>query len=351
MGSNLTKRLKIFLIFSLLLFLFTNLQCSNPTGPQARIIKDPRTYTWTIDTLWAGNMTRIWGSAPNDVYVGGWGGTIPTSSIRHFDGNKWNVINLPVSRFYAIQGIYGFSARDVWTVGLQVYSLTEDSSLICHFDGASWKEITVTGGKELQSIWGSSAVDIWVGGWNTLFHFDGTSWKHFPFFIPPQGVQLISISGLSSNDVYMVGARNNVVQPIDTSFYYLYHFNGNSWSVVDSSYWTTTVIAIKFGAILKTIDGALYSAGNKLYRQEGDNWIIMNDDPSIFSIGGSSNHNLFAAGTRVGVGISATPTIYNYNGSDWEKIPLEGYVGDISDIWTDGTETFMVDGAYVIHGK
>ena len=345
------KQAKIFFFFLLSLFFFTLYSCSSPTGPPAKIIKDPRTYTWSIDTLKEGfqtDMTRVWGSSPNDVYLGGHGASVPTSSLWHFDGNKWSIVNLPVIRFYDINSIYGFSSMDVWAVGSQSYSLYEDSSLICHYDGSSWKEYPITGGEWLQAIWGSDPTKLWAVGNNTLFHFDGTSWKPFSFFIPPQGVQLLSISGLSSNDIYMTGYRNDVVQPRDTAFYYLYHFNGSMWSVVDSSYATTTLDARKFGVILKAIDGTLYSAGDKLFKKEGDNWTIMNDDPLIFSLGGSSKNNIFAAGINA--------VVYHYNGSDWKKIIVkEGFQEPIYDVWTDGTEAFMVghDGSqtYVIHGK
>lgn len=346
---------KIFLFIFVFLFMLTLSQCTSPTGPPpVKPIKDPRTYTWTIDTLkvsFQTSMTRIWGSAPNDVYIGGHDAGAPSSSLWHFDGNKWSVIKLPVSRSYDIYGIFGFSVQDIWTAGNMWYYdiFFKDSSLICHYDGSSWKEYTVVGGRTLLSVWGASPTDIWAGGWyNTLFHFDGTSWKHFPFFIPPQGVQLLSISGLSSNDVYMVGARNDVVQPIDTSFYYLYHFKGTSWNVVDSSYTTPTANRRTFGVRLKRIENVLYSATYGLYKKEGDNWIAINDDPNIFIVGGSSTNNLFAVG--------AQGTVYNYNGTDWEKIVIKnGFQEPIIDVWTDGTEAFMVatDGSstYVIHGK
>jgi len=335
----LIKRIKIFLIWIFSVYLFTNLQCNSPTEPPSvKPIKDPRTYTWTIDTLKVGFQTimrRVWGSSPNDVYISGNGASVPTSSLWHYDGNNWSVVNLPVGRFYEINGIYGFSSNDVWAVGSKQYTLSEDSSLICHYKGSSWKEYPVTEGRRLQAIWGDSQTDIWATGASTLFHFDGSNWNHFPFFIPIQGVQLSSISGLSSNNIYMTGYRNDIVQPRDTAFYYLYHFNGNQWAFTDSSYTTPTANARKFGVILKAIEGTLYSASDKLFRKEGSNWIIMNDDPLIFSLGGSSSDNLFGAGINA--------TVYHSNGSDRKKIIIkEGFQEPIYDVWTDGTEAALM---------
>ncbi len=68
----------------------------NPVGPIEP--KDPRTYTWTIDTLaYPGSyqtiMQSIWGSSPSDVYVvghndGGYG------KMYHFDGKMWTPVVL-----------------------------------------------------------------------------------------------------------------------------------------------------------------------------------------------------------------------------------------------------------------
>ena len=155
MGNALTKRVKIFSFFLFSLFVFTLASCQGPTEPPTKIIKDPRTYTWTIDTLkvsFQTSMTRVWGSSPTDVYIGGHDAGVPSSSLWHYDGNKWSVIKLPVSRSYDINAIYGFSATDVWAVGSQAYSLYEDSSLICHYNGSSWKENRVSNGEWLQAV-------------------------------------------------------------------------------------------------------------------------------------------------------------------------------------------------------
>ena len=338
---------KIKILFLSVFFILTLQQCTSPTGPPIKKVKNPRTYTWTIDTLKISastQLTSVWGSSPNDVYIGGGDAT---GSLWHYDGKKWSVVSLPENtRWYVINGIYGFSAGDVWAVGYRRPKFTY-KSLICHFDGSSWKKFIVTGGGRLQAVWGSSSSDVWATGSNTLLHFDGVGWNKFPFFFPPQGVSLTSISGTNSNNIYMTGRgfRNDAG---DTTFYYLYYYNGSMWSVANSSYTTASVDARKFGAILKTIGGTLYSADYKLFKKEGANWVIINDDPLIISLGGSSTDNLFAAGIN--------GTVYHYNGTDWQKIIIkEGFREAIYDVWTDGTEAFMVseDGSrtFVIHGK
>ncbi|HCY76607.1 MAG TPA: hypothetical protein DHV28_11870 [Ignavibacteriales bacterium] len=338
------KNLKVFLLLSLPFL--TQLSCNTTEPPLVIPPKDPRTYTWTIDTLINNSfqtaMRRIWGCAPNDVYIGGHNADTP-GCLWHYNGESWEPVNLPVITF-DVNGIYGFSSNDVWVVG----ETATDFSLILHFNGTNWQNYSNSTGKALRCIWGSSPSNIWAAGTNTLFHFNGSSWNNSSFFIPSQGVHILSMSGLNSNDIYMVGGRNDVVQPLDTSFYYLYQFDGSQWTVVDSSYITNNDNVRNFGVQLKTIGGELYSASDRLFKKEGNKWEIINDDPLIFSLGGSSSNNIFGAGINA--------TVYHFNGSDWKEITIkEGFQEPIYDIWTDGTEAFMVamDGirTFVIHGK
>jgi hypothetical protein len=337
--SYLISRLILIILIQILI------GCDTTEPPPVKPVKDPRTYTWTLDTLkvsFQTDLRRIWGSAPNDVYIAGHNAGRP-GSLWHFDGNSWSSVELPVIT-YDVNGIYGFSSSDVWAVG----ETATEVSLILHYDGTKWKDYSTSNGKALRCIWGASPTDIWAAGTNTLFHFDGTNWKKYSFFIPPQGVHIINMSGLSSSEVYMVGGRNDVVDPIDTMFYYMYHFNGSQWSVVDSSYYTSYDYVWNFGFIVKTIGGSMYSAGYKMFKKNEDSWVIINDDPSIISLGGSSTENIFAAGLY--------GTAYQYNGEDWEKLTIkEGFQENIFDVWTDGTEAFMIasDGSssFVIHGK
>lgn len=306
--QNLLKNKKL-ILFALILFLIQQYSCDTTEPPPVKPVKDPRTYTWTIDTLkvsFQTDLRRIWGSGPNNVYIGGHNADIP-GALWHFDGSSWTPVQLPIGTF-DVNGIFGFSSADVWVVG----ETATDVSLISHYNGKLWQNYSYSLGKALRCIWGSSPNNIWAAGTNTLLHFDGSYWNKFPFFIPTQGVQLGSISGLSASDIYMIGYRNDVVQPIDTSFYYLYHFNGSQWNVIDSSYSTSTEYVWHFGVRLKTIRGDLYSASNRLFKKEEGGWKIINDDQLVFSLGGSSSDNIFCATTN--------GTVYHFNGTDWQII-------------------------------
>ena len=154
--------IKIILPVSVILLSGIYFSCSNPTEPPPPVkpVKDPRTYTYTIDTLKISFQTmlrRVWGSSPNNVYIGGHNAGSP-GSFWHYDGSKWSVVSLP-EYAYDINGIYGFAAGDIWAVGSRSYysgtfpnGTWSDSSLMFHYNGSSWKQFNVTGGRSLLAV-------------------------------------------------------------------------------------------------------------------------------------------------------------------------------------------------------
>lgn len=175
----------LYVLFSSLLALTCE---KSPTGPDS--FKDPRTYTWTIDTLaypetFQRIMQSVWASSVNDVYVAGY-----TDGARgkmyHYDGKSWMPVKLhvleggPFSNIRSFGELFGFSSGDNYTAGSKVgpASSFEDSSLIIHFDGVRWTEQEATGGTYLQALCGISPTDLWAGGTQgSLFHYDGSTWK------------------------------------------------------------------------------------------------------------------------------------------------------------------------------
>ncbi len=344
--------MKKVVLLSALTVLLSQFSCrDNPVEPP---IKDPRTYTWTIDTLaYPGSfqtaMRDIWGSSPSNVYVVGHNDQ-NRGLMFHYDGKQWTDVRLSTTQGGNIQGpidlaaIHGFSASNIYAVGKRMYDdwgpprRFLDSSLIIHFDGRQWREEKVSGGRELQSIWGSSPTDVWTAGWNTLLHYDGVKWETFPIHLPSEGIQFLSISGNHSNDIYMVGFKNDVVQPIDTVAFFLYHFDGLKWSVVDSVVRTTGPPSEeKFGGGLFAIDRILFSVGYGAFiKKKGSQWerMFFTEWPLV-RLGGTGFSNLFAVGTE--------SQVYHFNGLDWYRYPeFRGLDKFFSSIWTNGKEVFVV---------
>ena len=66
--------------------------------------------TWKEIGPSGGIIYAVWGSSPNDVFMGGSGG-----DIFHFDGTGWTLVD--TGTHYTIRGIWGRSGSDVFAVG------------------------------------------------------------------------------------------------------------------------------------------------------------------------------------------------------------------------------------------
>lgn len=221
-------RNKLFLLLIAVVFLLTLPGC--PTEPQ--IDNTPpgrRDYVWTVDTLYSPNNTlyAIWGSSPDDIWLGGPGGITQYDRLWHYDGEKWEPYQQYIATFPNC--IFGFSKNDVWLGG--------SDGKIFHFNGNSWnsaftynKEGQVT--NDIVDIWGDKANDIYATGviffdaFQTqrgyLLHYDGTEWKEE--FITDFYCQFIKVLK-ESNDVFLSGIKIAYTNPPDTILFYKYQNN------------------------------------------------------------------------------------------------------------------------------
>ena len=159
-----------------------------------------------VSVLYA--LAAVWGTAANDVWAVGSGGT-----IIHYDGTAWK--DSPSGVHNTFFGIWGSGPNDVYAVS--------SSDVILHNSGTgTWKSVPSPNESFnnvfLTAIWGSSATDIRVGGRaydlsipelnvDTGDQFikqsladGGVAWKPLP------GTTTIAgIWGSSPTDVWMVG--------------------------------------------------------------------------------------------------------------------------------------------------
>jgi hypothetical protein len=353
-----------------ILLAFLAMTCEkSPTGPEP--VKDPRTYTWTIDTLaypgsFQTEMRDIWGSSPSDVYVVGHN-FLNSGLMWHFDGAKWTDVKLSTMQGGTIAGaidlsaIYGFSANDIWAVGEHLSSNPMpppnflDSTLIIHYDGVQWREENLQRGRGLWSISGVPPDDLWACGTDgTLCHHDGSAWKRdsVALAVPPDGSLLLwDIKTKSLSEAYMIGnVTQNALARIITFFFMR---NGGVWSLVDSFFVQPGHVEVKFGqnGIWVSPQGTLYSFGPHIFRWIGSSWVKVYDIiDALRRMAGTSDESIFAVGDF--------GNILHYNGSDWYQFnELKNPNVVYSSVWTDGKEVFVVgyfnDGSktMILHGR
>lgn len=324
---------------------------NNSSTVQPEPSKDPRTYTWTADTLafqdnYQTLMYDIWGSSPNDVYVDGHSST-NDGVLWHYDGNKWESLQLRASQGGQITGafdlraIYGFSSFNIYAVGAKLRINPSpppsiiDSSLIIHYDGSVWSEVTIVRAKKITDIQGGSANDIWAGGRNnTLYHYDGAKWGRDSITIYVPANQSFHIESINSGNsgTYLIGYRS--FPGGSGQVYYFFKRNNSVWTKLDSS----SNVSQKFGdKLFRSSLGSLYSNGKGgVYKYNGSSWEnIFQSSYPILSMWGSSDENIFV--------VSFGGRVYHYNGGDWKQIErLNLPQIDYWAVWTDGTEAFVV---------
>jgi hypothetical protein len=318
---------------ALLLVLCSSCRDNEPVQPPTT--KDPRTYTWTVDTIAAPgslqtSMRDIWGSSPTDVYVVGHNET-GYGKMYHYDGHAWNMVRLVTAEGGLIAGpidlsaITGFGPNNIYAVGERWYSSTiPDSSLIIHFDGTSWRELPLVRGGILQAIGGGSPNDLWAGGsfGPSLYHITNQLARlvgNDPSF------QYASFAGVSASDVYALA----------------YQLDGTTPPFGNMGLW----IDQGSGQIYSVGDGGAFAK-----RQQGWEKLVDTQHGSLLDIFGTSNMNIFTVGTG--------RMVFHYNGTDWQRLTqLESLTNSyyFSGVWTDGNEAFIVGTngymSFVLHGK
>lgn len=345
-------------------FSFLQMDCKDDP-PIPPIIEQPqpkREFVWSIDTLeYPGSfqtlMYDIWVDSPSNVYVVGYNDNGGFGTMYRFNGSQWDHINLvsqlpPMS--FTLSAIQGFSASNIYAVGDQIYSTTTqpfiiyDSSLILHYNGATWSKVELPQRKRgLTAVYGISPSNIWAGGnRGTFYHYNGIDWKYISI---PDSISISSMTHADSNSVYVTAYSFDSNQIITR---YLLKINETSWTVVDSYY---ELEPIRFGGVLYSFNNTLYSLFPYLYKYSSGVWTVEKTifGSSLTGMCALSEENIFLIGNK--------DVLIHYNGVDWYEYPKffqnSEYV-NYNAIWANGTEVIIVGNLFVntmktviLHGK
>jgi hypothetical protein len=139
----------------------------------------------------------LWGSGPNDVYVGN------ANELSHWNGSGWEPppgTNPPSSALL----IWGSAPDNVW-----VYS----AAGISQFDGTTWTQHTLMAGVYPQAVASSGPTDSWVivapyYAPSVAHHWDGTQWTQLP--IPVDATQ--AAAAPSSHLLWLVSWTGDIIR-------------------------------------------------------------------------------------------------------------------------------------------
>ncbi len=266
-------------------------------------------FTWTQSTLSAEqSLTGCWVFGPSNIYAVGGG-------IWKFDGSTWKNISPMSSRGYSLDGL--LSGHTLFAFGENDYWLT-DGGLVYHFNGLIAQRYDTPVGF-LHSSWGTSSSNMYsVGDGGTILHFDGTSWTKMQSGTTKN---LSSIWGNSATDIWATGYNPTTAESA------LVHFDGSGWTNIDprtlnpsigvgghslDCIWTCDSAGHKFTIASGTL--AFRETDNNPWRS--DSGLIPNklSDHSFIglaSLRGNTANDIFAAGDG--------GLIVHWNGRSWYR--------------------------------
>ncbi len=196
-----------------LVFLFIQLffsSCNNnPVAPSENIQPGRRDYVWTVDTIPVVNsvMRDMYASSPTNVWICG-DVDNRKESVIHYDG-----ANFEPSGVYILNPtcIWGSSPNDIW-LGTAV-------SELWHYNGSSWskfKTLTQAGYNDviIQSLCGNSVNDIYASGMangiddykGIILHYNGIDWDFISIPYTRVNFYEIDLEGKTNN--YFLEAAN-----------------------------------------------------------------------------------------------------------------------------------------------
>ena len=155
--------------------------------------------SWTTVLDGVGEMVGIWGTGPSDLYVSGDG------RFFHFDGAAWTEIPTGLSTEWnedRLLAVWGSATDDVWVGGYD--------GRILHWDGTRLDEAFRERGQNVHAIHGSGPDDVFAVGTNgRIWHWEGAAWRRME---SGTDAMLNGVFALSPLEVYVTGERGTLLR-------------------------------------------------------------------------------------------------------------------------------------------
>lgn len=111
------------------------------------------------NTVWTGtshdnHFAEIWASSPTDIWAVGRHGSNPY--VVRYDGSQWSEVgpDVPEYTYPPLTAVWGTGPDDVYVGGLD--------GLLLHFDGAGWTALQAPVEETVGGIWGSATGPAWA---------------------------------------------------------------------------------------------------------------------------------------------------------------------------------------------
>jgi hypothetical protein len=178
-------------------------------------------FTGSFEDIAAISKTNVW--AVGELWHGSQ--TVYTPYIQHFNGSTWKEVTIPGAKIstYLVQAT---SASNVWVVG---YLSPGSFAAAYRWDGARWHKIPVPASTHLRGMAVLSPSNVWAFGDSAnmegqVWHWNGRTWQTYPGL----NINAQSISASSSSNVWVAA----VIYSGNTPKAYAYRWDGSRWLAV-----------------------------------------------------------------------------------------------------------------------
>jgi hypothetical protein len=218
---------------------------------------------------------------------------------------------------------------DLWATaeGDLVVAVGQNGSVFMRREGGTWEAAETGTSQTLDSVWGSSATDIWVAGRaGTVLHYDGAAWTRV--VVPSTGA-LNAVWGDAANRFYIAGAGAQLLV-----------WDGETWSGLSEG--TTSNLRAVF---LRSVnDGWAVGAQGTVMRFRGLGWaktpVMLGEEALTDEL-----HAVWAFSATDAWAVGAAGRIIRWDGAAWSvvetpwDVTLRGLYGLApDDLWAVGNE-------------
>lgn len=163
--------------------------------------------------------------------------------ILRWNGTAWSQVPSPDPEPNGdwLGSVSALSPTDAWAVGVGRNSAGVDQTLILHWNGTAWSQVSSpdpsSTGNELTGIDAISGSRAWAvgnyGSHTLILRWNGHAWSQVPSPNPGIGGDVLtSVSAASRTDAWAVGTYLHGAGATDASL--TLHWNGIAWSRVKS---------------------------------------------------------------------------------------------------------------------
>jgi hypothetical protein len=244
----------------------------------------------TTSTL-ADELDGVFGLSATDVW------TVGATGVQHWDGSMWTYLPRPDGGdTFGASAIWGTAATDLWIAASEVY----------HWDGAQWTDVD-TGIAEVKAIWGTATTDVWAAGDGAIAHWDGSAWTAAN--VPGGTTNLAALWGTSTTDVWAVGGTS------------IAHWDGTSWTASTPPSGTGALAAV-WGTSTTDVWAV---GGTSILHWDGASWTATTEPVfGLTAIGGTSTTDVWAVGQG---GVA-----FHWDGTAWTA-KTTGSANNLAAIW------------------